>query len=80
MTADRTYRKALPHHTAREELRANAGTQFDPAVVDAFLTAIEPGQEQPPDYATHTAIHHDGAHIRTLLLTTPRLAAGLTTD
>jgi diguanylate cyclase (GGDEF)-like protein len=41
MTHDRPYRQALPPEEARRELRENAGTQFDPAVVDALeqLTA-----------------------------------------
>jgi diguanylate cyclase (GGDEF)-like protein len=37
MTTDRPYRKALPHEEAERRLREAAGTQFDPAVVDAFL-------------------------------------------
>ena len=37
MTSDRPYRRALPADAAHEELRRNAGTQFDPAVVDALL-------------------------------------------
>jgi putative nucleotidyltransferase with HDIG domain len=37
MTSDRPYRKALPHEVAMIELRRGAGSQFDPAVVDAFL-------------------------------------------
>jgi diguanylate cyclase (GGDEF)-like protein len=40
MTADRAYRSALSPEAAAEELRAGAGTQFDPDVVDAFLAAI----------------------------------------
>ncbi len=39
MTSDRPYGRALPHAAALAELRANAGTQFDPQVVDALLTA-----------------------------------------
>jgi two-component system, cell cycle response regulator len=35
MRADRPYRAALTHEDALAELRTNAGTQFDPAVVDA---------------------------------------------
>ena len=46
MTADRPYRGALPVEAARQELRDGAGTQFDPAVVDAFL-ALEGGQSLP---------------------------------
>jgi two-component system cell cycle response regulator len=37
MTSDRAYRRALGIETALAELRAGAGTQFDPEVVDAFL-------------------------------------------
>ena len=37
MTTDRPYRKALPDHVALEELRKCSGSQFDPAVVDAFM-------------------------------------------
>ena len=37
MTADRPYRKGMSRAAALEELIRNAGTQFDPAVVDAFL-------------------------------------------
>lgn len=39
MTTGRAYRKGLTPATAIAELRAHAGTQFDPAVVDAFLRA-----------------------------------------
>ena len=41
MTSDRTYRRALPHADALAELRRCAGTQFDPAVVDAFARTID---------------------------------------
>ena len=37
MTSDRTYRKALSTEVALSELCGCAGTQFDPAVVEAFL-------------------------------------------
>jgi HD-GYP domain-containing protein (c-di-GMP phosphodiesterase class II)/HAMP domain-containing protein len=37
MTSDRPYRDGLPLETALKELRANAGRQFDPRIVEAFL-------------------------------------------
>ncbi len=39
MRSDRPYRRALSHEQALAELRANAGTQFDPRVV-AQLEAV----------------------------------------
>ena len=36
LTTDRPYRPASSFATAREEIRAGAGSQFDPAVVDAY--------------------------------------------
>ena len=38
MTSNRPYRDALPHERARQELIQFAGTQFDPAVVEAFCS------------------------------------------
>jgi putative nucleotidyltransferase with HDIG domain len=40
MTSNRSYRAAMSHGEAIEELRANAGTQFDPAVVDALVIEL----------------------------------------
>jgi HD-GYP domain-containing protein (c-di-GMP phosphodiesterase class II) len=37
MVSDRPYRKAMPHHAAMKELTENAGTQFDPQVVEALV-------------------------------------------
>jgi HD-GYP domain-containing protein (c-di-GMP phosphodiesterase class II) len=41
MTTDRPYRDALPIPAAIAEIRDNAGTQFDPRVVDALLARVE---------------------------------------
>jgi putative nucleotidyltransferase with HDIG domain len=38
MTSDRPYRRALLIDAAREEIRRCAGSQFDPAIVTAFLS------------------------------------------
>ena len=40
MTTDRPYRPAMPEQDALAELRRCAGTQFDPRVVDAFVTVV----------------------------------------
>lgn len=40
MTADRPYRTAMSTEVALAELRACAGSQFDPAVVDALATVL----------------------------------------
>ncbi|HMC81930.1 MAG TPA: HD domain-containing phosphohydrolase [Candidatus Polarisedimenticolia bacterium] len=38
MTSDRPYRKALSYEQARDEIVRNAGVQFDPRVVEVFLS------------------------------------------
>jgi len=40
MTTDRSYRTAMSLDEAIDEVRANAGTQFSPAVVDALLRVL----------------------------------------
>ncbi len=41
MTSDRPYRRAMPHQAAIEEIRAGAGIQFDPRVVEKFMEIAE---------------------------------------
>jgi len=50
MTSDRPYRERLSEEAALEELRHNADSQFDPAVVDAFLaaTTLREAAPEPP--------------------------------
>jgi HD-GYP domain-containing protein (c-di-GMP phosphodiesterase class II) len=40
MTSDRPYRAALDRNEALRRLREGAGTQLDPAVVDALLGVL----------------------------------------
>jgi diguanylate cyclase (GGDEF)-like protein len=47
MVNDRPYSTALTHEEALRELRANAGTQFDPKVVDVFCGVY--AEAVPPD-------------------------------
>ena len=46
MTSDRPYRKALPQAVALEELRAGAGSQFDPTCVELLVAEVEAGGER----------------------------------
>jgi HD-GYP domain-containing protein (c-di-GMP phosphodiesterase class II) len=41
MTSNRPYRRAMSHEEACKELIDNAGTQFDPEVIDALLKVLE---------------------------------------
>ena len=45
MTNDRPYRKAMSSEEAIAELRRCAGTQFDPALVERFIKALEDFQK-----------------------------------
>jgi HD-GYP domain-containing protein (c-di-GMP phosphodiesterase class II) len=40
MTEDRVYRKAMSKEQALEEIRQNAGTQFDPLISNIFIETI----------------------------------------
>jgi len=46
MIADRPYRAGMPAATACAELIRCAGTQFDPAVVDAFMASLERSEDE----------------------------------
>ncbi len=67
MTSDRSYRNARPVEVAMAELRKNAGTQFDPVMVIAFIKAIDRDGWEPPrtvdgppaDVAETTTKDHD---------------------
>lgn len=41
MIHDKSYRKAISHKEAVEEIRRCSGTQFDPIVADLFIRAVE---------------------------------------
>ncbi|MEA2448139.1 MAG: hypothetical protein QOG63_71 [Thermoleophilaceae bacterium] len=49
MVSDRPYRPALSPHSAVEELRHGAGSQFDPDAVDAVLEAMSELDDQFDD-------------------------------
>ncbi len=52
MTSDRPYRSAMRVGNARLELLRGRGAQFDPAVVDAFIEAIDRGTLMVRDSGT----------------------------
>ena len=41
ITSNRSYRKALAHHVAMQEIERCAGTQFDPRLVAEFIAMVE---------------------------------------
>jgi diguanylate cyclase (GGDEF)-like protein/PAS domain S-box-containing protein len=57
MTHERSYRKAQSREEAIAELERGAGTQFDPAVVKAFLALVK-GPDEEPAVATQGAGKH----------------------
>lgn len=61
MTSTRSYRVALSQEYAFEELRRHAGTQFDPEVVEAFITALEKSGER---YGSPVEISEEEARRR----------------
>ncbi|MTI85594.1 MAG: HD-GYP domain-containing protein [Firmicutes bacterium] len=42
MISDRPYKKAIPRNLALAELKANAGTQFDPYIIESFVGKVQP--------------------------------------
>ncbi|HOO31504.1 MAG TPA: HD domain-containing phosphohydrolase [Thermotogota bacterium] len=44
MTSDRSYRRPLDYDIALQEIKKNAGSQFDPHIVDAFLEIETSGE------------------------------------
>lgn len=49
LTSDRPYRKAMSPFDAKEVVTKEAGTEFDPQVVDAFLAAFRKGEMEVPE-------------------------------
>ena len=63
MTSERPYRAALSQAEARAELRAGAGSQFDPAVVVSFLRELELADQE----SARDPVHDAAEHVRELL-------------
>ena len=76
MVHDRPYSSALTHEQALEELRANAGTQFDPDVVETFCSVY--AEAVPPDgldevYRLHERARGGLPHLETHVHDHPHL-------
>jgi putative nucleotidyltransferase with HDIG domain len=63
MISDRPYRRALPLSHARQEIRRCSGTQFDPKVVDVFMSIPE---EHWVDLRENLGSPFRFAHLRNL--------------
>lgn len=53
ITSDRPYRKAKPFPVAREEIAKHSSTQFDPRVIEAFMSVPESSWAQIRASVTH---------------------------
>lgn len=56
MTNDRCYRKGMPHEKAIELIRAEAGKQFDPVIVDLFCANADLIYKMNKELSENTAI------------------------
>jgi len=63
MTSDRPYRNGLGHEAAMEEIKKNAGTQFDPNIVEKFVRMVDEGSM---DRDTLTAPEETTTFVRML--------------
>jgi HD-GYP domain-containing protein (c-di-GMP phosphodiesterase class II) len=66
MTSDRPYRRGMPLSKVLAELQRCSGTQFDPEIVDAFLSILE---REGDDFIEHASKFN----IENFLLETPAL-------
>jgi HD-GYP domain-containing protein (c-di-GMP phosphodiesterase class II) len=68
MVTRRSYKEAYTEEHARNELRRFAGTQFDPAVVDAFLRVLDlpEAQDHDDDDAAECGVLPAMSHVRRL--------------
>jgi putative nucleotidyltransferase with HDIG domain len=81
ITSDRPYRAAKPYAFARAELVANARTQFDPKVVNAFLQIPEwEWEEMRHSAGSHNYVEHfiDRRDIRSFIISLKRNSTGNT--
>ncbi len=63
MTSDRTYRRGMSHEAACEELRREAGRQFDAKVVDALLRELSADGHSEPVRSEPSALTSRAAEV-----------------
>ena len=74
MTHDRPWRKALPLPVALDQIRSEAGRQFDPALVGPFIDCVERLQQGQPDLEAFLSADAEGSD---LVMLQARLATAL---
>jgi HD-GYP domain-containing protein (c-di-GMP phosphodiesterase class II) len=65
MTTDRPYRNAMPRSEAIAELHANAGSQFEPRIVDALVRVLDETEEVAESYSDAVRAVLAGQHAAT---------------
>ncbi len=61
LTSDRSYRRGWPTEKTMAHIRANSGSHFDPAVVNAFFEIVD-------EYVQETAVTAVGMSLRTTVV------------
>ena len=68
MTTNRPYRTAMPREEAIAELRANAGSQFEPRIVESLIKVLDQTEEQAQSYSDAVRAVLAGQHAATMQL------------
>jgi len=76
MTHDRPWRKALSFSVALDQIRAEAGRQFDPALAGKFVDCVEHLHQEVPDPEAFLSAEAEGSD---LVVLQARLATALRT-
>jgi HD-GYP domain-containing protein (c-di-GMP phosphodiesterase class II) len=68
MTTNRPYRTAMPRSEAIAELRANAGSQFEPRIVESLIKVLDETEESAQSYSDAVRAVLAGQQAATLKL------------
>jgi len=64
LVSDRVYRKAVEHESALQEIRKNAGSQFDPHLVEVFIRVLKKYRDQTEPSAREFSIRQAPVSFR----------------